>query len=169
VPILPVRPVIALTFDPIVTVGDWHVRAATIVLAGVIFLALLLAARVAVRTPVDLAHAPGAINPEGRQNHLRRDDLLYLAVAVLPGAVIGGRLGYALIHAGYYAAHPGAIVDIGQGGFQLSLAVVGGMLSASVVAALLDTSVGRWLHALVLPVLFALAGGKLAMALGGDG
>lgn len=166
---LPLRPVIELTFDPVVTLGDWHVRLSTLALAGVILVTLLVVARIAGRTPVDLRHPPGAINPEGEANHLRRDDLLYLAVATLPGAVIFGRLGYALIHVDYYAANPGALVDISQGGFQLSLAVVGGTLTAAIVASLLDAPIPRWLHAVALPLLFALAGGKLAMALGGDG
>lgn len=168
-PVIPVHPVIELTFDPIVTLGDWHVRLQTIVLATVIFLALLIAARIARRTPVHLGHGPDELDAEGEPNHLRRDDLLYVVVAALPGAVIGGRIGYALIHLDYYAANAGAIVDIGQGGFQLSMAILGGLLTASIVATLLDTPIARWLHALTLPLLFALAGGKLAMAFGGDG
>jgi prolipoprotein diacylglyceryltransferase len=169
VPVLPIHPVIELAFDPIVALGDWHVRLQTIVLALVIFVALLIAARIARRTPVDLRHGADELDPEGEPNHLRRDDLLYLAVASLPGAVIGGRLGYALIHVDYYGANPGALVDIAQGGFQLSMAILGGLLTASIVATLLDTPIARWLHALTLPLLFALAGGKLAMAFGGDG
>ena len=56
-----------------------------------------------------------------------------------------------------------------QGGFELSLAVVGGTLSGAVVAALLGAPVGRWLHAAILPLLVALGAGKVAMMLGGDG
>jgi phosphatidylglycerol:prolipoprotein diacylglycerol transferase len=170
VPPLAIRPVIELAFDPIAEVGDWHVRLQTIGIAVVILLALLLAARVARRTPVDWLHDPDAIDPaSGEPNHLRRDDLLYIAVAALPGAVIGGRIGYVLDHLQYYGANPGAILDVSQGGYQLSLAVVGGTLTSAVVATLLDAPIRRWMHALILPLLFALAGGKLAMVLGGDG
>ena len=169
-PTLPFRPVIALTFDPIVTIGDWHVRLGTIGLAVAIFVSLLLAARIASRTPVDTRHPPGAIDPAtGDRNHLRRDDLLYIAVAALPGAVLGGRLGWALVHLEYVSANPGSLLDPTVGGFGLPLAVVGGTLTAALVATLLDTPVPRWLHALILPLLFAIAGGKLAMVLGGDG
>ncbi|MEO5965155.1 MAG: prolipoprotein diacylglyceryl transferase family protein [Candidatus Limnocylindrales bacterium] len=170
-----VRPVIELAFDPITQVGDLNVRLQTIALAVVILVALLVAARIARRTPVDIGRSPDDIvaptDPaeDDEPNHLRRDDLLYIVVASLPGAVVFGRLGYWLLHVDYYAANPGAIVDIGQGGFQLSLAVIGGVLSASVVASLLGAPVGRWLHAAIVPLLFAIAGGKLAMALGGDG
>ena len=169
-PTLAIRPVIELAFDPIAQVGDWHVRLQTIGIAVVILLALLLAARVARRTPVDWLHDADAIDPRsGQPNHLRRDDLLYIAVAALPGAVIGGRIGYALDHFQYYTANPGAILDVSQGGYQLSLAVVGGTITSAVVATLLDAPIRRWMHALILPLLFALAGGKLAMVLGGDG
>ncbi len=62
-----------------------------------------------------------------------------------------------------------ALLDIGQGGLQLSLGVVGGILTASVVARLLGAPVGRWMHALAIPLLLALALGKGAMILGGSG
>jgi phosphatidylglycerol:prolipoprotein diacylglycerol transferase len=167
---LPLRPVIELAFDPIAEIGDWHVRLQTIGLAAVILVALLLAARIARVTPVDVAHDADALDPaSGVPNHLRRDDLLYIAVAALPGAVVGGRIGYVLLHLPYYTASPGAIVDVGQGGYQLSLAVLGGTLSGAAVATLLDAPVRRWMYALILPLLFALAGVKLAMVLGGDG
>lgn len=169
-PVLPFHPVIELVFDPVVDLGDWHVRLETIGIAAVILLALLLAARVARRTPVTWLHDADAIDPEtGRPNHLRRDDLLYIAVAALPGAVIGGRIGYALDHLGYYAADPAAIFDMSHGAYQLSLAVVGGTITSATVATLLDAPIRRWMHALIMPLLFALAGGKLAMVLGGDG
>jgi prolipoprotein diacylglyceryltransferase len=169
VPTLPILPVIELAFDPIAQVGDMHVRLQTIGLAVVILVMLLLAARVARRTPRDLAHDPDGVDPDGAPNHLRRDDLLYIAIAALPGAVIGGRIGYALTHLPYYSANPGAIIDVGQGGYELSLAVVGGTITAVAVATLLDAPVQRWMSALILPLLFGLAAGKLTMALGGDG
>jgi prolipoprotein diacylglyceryltransferase len=169
VPTLPIRPVIELAFDPVAQVGDMHVRLQTIGLALVILLTLLVAARVARRTPRNVDHDADAVDPKGEPNHLRRDDLLYIAVAALPGAVIGGRIGYALTHLPYYSANTGAIVDVGQGGFELSLAVIGGTITSATVATLLDAPIQRWMHALILPLLFGLAAGKLTMVLGGDG
>ncbi|HEY3334096.1 MAG TPA: prolipoprotein diacylglyceryl transferase family protein [Candidatus Limnocylindrales bacterium] len=169
-PTLPFHPVIQLVFDPIAVVGEWHVRLQTIALAVVIFLGLLLAARIASRTPVNARRSPEAADPAtGQPNQLRRDDLLYIAVAALPGAVLGGRLGWALVHVDFVAANPGSLLDISVGGFGLPLAVVGGTLTAALVGSLLDTPIPRWLHALILPLLFAIAGGKLAMVLGGEG
>jgi phosphatidylglycerol:prolipoprotein diacylglycerol transferase len=168
--LLPFRPVIELAFDPIAQVGDWNIRLQTLALAAVILAALVLAAAIARGTPVDLSRSPDDAGPAADEpNHLRRDDLLYIAVAAIPGAVIGGRVGYWLIHAGYYSANPGAIIDIAQGGFELAMAVVGGTLTATVIASLLGAPVGRWLHAAILPLLLAIAGGKAAMILGGQG
>lgn len=162
--------VIEFTFSPITQVGPWSVRLETIALAATVFLGLVIAAGIARRTTIDPRRPPGAERPDGDgPNHLRADDLLFIAVAAIPGAVAGGRLGYWLLHHDYYAAHPGAIFDISQGGFELSLAVVGGTLTGAFVAALLGAPVGRWLHALIVPVLLALAAGKAAMVLGGDG
>jgi prolipoprotein diacylglyceryltransferase len=87
----------------------------------------------------------------------------------VPGAVIGGRIGYALVHLDYYRSDLGALLDPGQGGLELALGVVGGILTASIVARLLGAPLGRWMHALAIPLLLALAGGKAAMILGGSG
>jgi prolipoprotein diacylglyceryltransferase len=163
------RAVIEFTFSPIAQVGPWDVRLETIALALVILAALVVAARVAGRTPIDLRRSPDELLPDDEPNHLRADDLLFITVAAIPGAVLGGRLGYALLHLDYYSANPGALFDWGQGGFELTLAVVGGTLTAVIVATLLESPVGRWLHAAILPLLLALAGGKLALVLGGTG
>jgi prolipoprotein diacylglyceryltransferase len=166
----PILPIITLAFDPIVTFGDWSVRLETLGIAAVIFLALVAAAVFARRTPLNVTRSVDADGDEpGQENHLRSDDLLYIAVAAIPGAVIGGRIGYALLHLDYVQTHGGVLFDPGWGGLELALGVVGGILTASVVARLLGVPVGRWMHALILPLLFALGAGKMAMLLGGSG
>ena len=162
--------VIAFSFDPVVSIGGINVRLETIGIAAAAFIALVVAGVIARSTPVDLAwpaDAPG--HEPGERNHLRADDLLYIAVAALPGAVVGGRIGYVLLHWDFYQANPGLVAAVGQGGFQLSLAVAGGFLTAGIVAALLGSPVGRWMHALVVPVLLGIAIGKAALILGGTG
>jgi phosphatidylglycerol:prolipoprotein diacylglycerol transferase len=161
--------VIELTFSPIVSIGGVDVRLETVALAIVIFAALVLAALIIRRTPIDLGLGTDTLDEDGEPNHLRADDLLYLAVGALPGAVVGGRIGYVLLHLDYYRANPNAILDIAQGGLELALAVVGGTLTAAIVAGMLGGTIGRWMHALILPVLVAIGAGKLAMALGGSG
>ncbi len=100
--------VIAFDFDPLVRLAETLVvRWQTIALAIVIAAALIVAGVIA------------------RRASLRPDDLLFITVGIVPGAVIGGRLGYVLLHLDYYAANPGAILDPASGGLELGLAVVG--------------------------------------------
>jgi phosphatidylglycerol---prolipoprotein diacylglyceryl transferase len=167
---LPVFAVITFTFDPVVSIGGFNVRLETIGIAVGAFLALVVAASIARVTPIDLSRPPDAPGPEpGEQNHLRADDLLYISVAALPGAVIGGRIGYILLHWNYYQANAELMASVGQGGFELPLAVVGACVTGGVVGALLGAPVGRWMHALVLPVLLAITVAKAAQVLGGTG
>jgi phosphatidylglycerol:prolipoprotein diacylglycerol transferase len=147
-------PIATLTFqfDPYAHLfGDLSVRWGAIALAAVIVAALLLAAR--------LARAGG----------LRTDDVAFVAVGIVPGAVVGGRLGYLLLHEAYFGQTPELMLDPSVGGMELGLAVVGGFLTGTYVASLLGASVGRWLHLAAGPVLFALGAGKLTMVLTGTG
>lgn len=143
--------VIVFDFDPYLHLGDGVVRWETLGIAAAIFASIILAAL-------------GA-----RSMGLRADDLLFVVLGVVPGAVIGGRLGYVFLHPAFFTERPGAILDPGVGSLELGLAVVGGALTGSIVASLLDGDVGRWLHIAALPVLLVLGAGKLAMVLGGSG
>ena len=154
--------VIDLAFDPVLRLSDTtSVRYETIALAVILFLGLLLAARIGSQTP--------AVGPYVPAPGLRVDDLVFIVFAAVPGAIVGGRLGAVLEHIDYYQANPGAIADPGQGGLTLTLAVPFGILTGAVIARLLGAPVGRWLHAAALPLLFVLAAGKLIGVLGGTG
>jgi prolipoprotein diacylglyceryltransferase len=156
-----------LDFDPSTTLFGLSIRLETLALAGVIFFMLVLTALSAGR--VRLA-ATGAAEAGGSApSRLRRDDLILIAFGAVPGAVVGGRLGYALIHFDYYSANPAAVADPGQGGFELTLAVLLGVLTAVAVARLLAAPVRQWLGVAGLPLLLGLGLGKLAMVLGGTG
>jgi phosphatidylglycerol:prolipoprotein diacylglycerol transferase len=165
--------VIAFDFSPYLVIGDSAIRwesigIAAAVLAGIVWLAVL-----AGRTP----GYEGWIGDEEPREaadlddvwHLRRDDLLFIVLGAVPGAVVLGRAFYGLAHLDYYAADPHALLDPALGAMSLSGAVLGGILTAAYVAALLDTPVGRWLHIAAGPVILTLALGKMAMALGGSG
>ena len=143
--------VITFAFDPFLRIGDGVVRWETLGIAAAIFAGLLIA-------------AIGA-----RTMELRADDLLFVILGTVPGAVVGGRLGYVLLHPAFFGENPGAIVDPGVGSLELGVAAVGGALTGGIVALLLDGAVGRWFHIAALPVLVTLGAGKLAMALGGRG
>jgi len=100
---------------------------------------------------------------------LRMDDLAFAIVGAVPGAIFGGRLGYVLDHLDFYGANPGAIIDPAQGGLTLTLAVPFSILTGVVIARLLGAPIGRWMHAIALPLLFALAAGKAVGVLGATG
>lgn len=154
--------VIEFALDPVLRLSETSsVRYETIALAGVILVGLLVAARIASTTPsvASVDPAPG----------LRIDDLVFIVVGAVPGAIAGGRLGYVLDHLEFYKANPGAILDPAQGGLTLTLAVPLGILTGAVIARLLGAPVGRWLHVAALPLLFVLAGGKLVGVLGATG
>jgi prolipoprotein diacylglyceryltransferase len=155
--------VVALDFDPVVRYGGYAVRLETVALSVAILVALLLAAAIARRTRFERVGSATATA------QLRLEDLVLLVLAVVPGAIAGGRLGYVLLHLDYYAARPAAILDPGQGSLDLSLAVVGGALTGIYAARLIGENVGRWLDVAALPLLVAIGLGKLAMALGGRG
>lgn len=143
---------IAFDFDPLLRLAEGLVvRWQTVALAVAIAATLILAALIA------------------RRGALRLDDLLFIAVGTVPGAVIAGRMGYTLLHVEYYTANPSAILDPGLGAMELAFGLVGGLLTGSYVASLLGAPVGRWWHTAVLPALIVLALGKLTMILGGAG
>jgi len=104
-----------------------------------------------------------------RRARLRADDLVYIVIGAAPGAIVAGRIGYVLLVPEAFAAGPSSLLDPAVGGLELGLAVVGGIATAAIVAVLLGSSVGRWAHIATIPLLVAIAAGKLAMVLGGSG
>ena len=154
--------VLTISLDPVLRLSDTaSVRYETLALAGVMFVGLLLAAYIGSQTP--------AIGPYVPAPGLRMDDLVFIVVGAVPGAILGGRLGYVLDHLAFYRANPAAILDPAQGGLSLTLAVPIGIMTGAVIARLLGAPVARWLHATALPLLFVLAAGKLVGVLGATG
>jgi phosphatidylglycerol:prolipoprotein diacylglycerol transferase len=143
--------VLAFDFDPLLHLGDGAVRWETVAIAGAVFVAIVLA-------------GVGA-----RRRGLRVDDLLFVVLGIVPGAVVGGRLGYVLLHPAFFGTVPSRILDPGVGSLELTLAVVGGALTGALVALLLDGRPGTWLQLAALPTLVLLGLGKLATVLGGTG
>jgi prolipoprotein diacylglyceryltransferase len=144
--------VIAFDFDPLLRLGDglvvrWQTVALAVLIAACLVLAGLLA----------------------RRASLRLDDLLYIAVGAVPGAVVAGRLGQLAMVPEAFHGGPLSLLDPAIGGLELGLGVVGGVLTGAYVGTLLGAPVGRWAHTLALPLLVALGAGKIAMALGGGG
>jgi prolipoprotein diacylglyceryltransferase len=164
--------VLTFGFDPTVPIGDLAVRWQTLGIALAVLAGLAWAALIAGRTPAFETwigeHVLDGTGSGGRW-HLRRDDLLFIVLGALPGAVIFGRLGYGILHADWYARDWHQLLDPARGSLELTCGVAGGTLTGIYVAALLDAPVGRWLHVAIRPLLLALAVGKAAEVLGGAG
>lgn len=155
---------IRLDFDPSTSVFGLSIRVETLALAGVILLVLVITALLAGRSG-----AAAGVDGAEAARRLRRDDLILIAFGAVPGAVIGGRLGYGLIHLDYYQTDLRALFDPSRGGMELTLAVLLGSLTAISVARLLAAPIGRWLSVAAVPLLVGLGLGKLTMVLGGAG
>jgi prolipoprotein diacylglyceryltransferase len=156
---------IRLDFSPTFDVFGLPVRLETLAIAVAIFAALVAAG-------ISAGRARAAAERQGSASdarRLRRDSLIMIAFGAVPGAVVGGRLGYGLIHLDYYLADPGALLDPGKGSLSLTLAVVLGTFTALAVARLLAAPIGAWLEVAAAPLLLGLGLGKLAMAFGGSG
>jgi prolipoprotein diacylglyceryltransferase len=144
--------VIAFDFDPLIRLtADLVVRWQTLALAAVIAACLIAAGW---RT---------------RGAELRADDLLFIVIGAVPGAIVLGRLGYAIDHWDAFGKDPLRLLDPALGGLDLAAGVVGGVLAGTYVVTLLSASVGRWAHLAALPLLVAIGLGKLTMVLGGSG
>ena len=159
--------VIRFDFGATVAPFGLTVRVETLALAAVVFAVLLLTAFGTGRMRSRAEAEPDGPARDGAR--LRRDDLILVAFGAVPCAVVGARLDYGLIHLDYFRGDPSRLIDPGQGGLALTLAVVLGTITGLAVARLLAAPIGRWLHVAAVPLLLGLGLGKLAMVLGADG
>jgi prolipoprotein diacylglyceryltransferase len=144
---------IEVWFDPVIELGPFIFSWQAVGIVVSLLLALLVAALIGGR------HAAPA----------RLDDLAYIALAIIPGAVIGGRLVHGIVFWPAYSGETVRLLNPDLGSLSLFGAVLGGALTGGYVAKLLGGSFGRWAAAAALPMLLALGFGKIAQFLGGSG
>jgi prolipoprotein diacylglyceryltransferase len=159
---------IVLEFDPVARFDVWAIRWQTLAAAAVVLLVLGLAARHAAGIDRGAAASSGPQRSDG-QSRLRLGDLLFLAIAAIPGAVVGGRAVHVLAYLDYYSANPGFILDPARGSLSLLGAVIGGTATAAYAASLLGIPVRRWLDVVAPAALVGIGLGKLSLVLGGEG
>jgi prolipoprotein diacylglyceryltransferase len=170
---------ITLDFDPLLRLGEVGLRWQTLGIAVALLVGLALAARgrVQIGGPRPTRTARGSRYPPAPPVRkevvealpLRLDDMGYIVLASVPGAVVGGRLVHGLVFWEAYAANPERLLDPAIGSLSLLGAVLGGSLSAAYMAHLLSAPVRRWADAAAVPLLIALGLGKVAQLLGGSG
>jgi prolipoprotein diacylglyceryltransferase len=144
--------IVELSFDPFVRVGGLVIAWRSIGLSLVIVAALAVFTRRSLRAGA----AP-------------LDDIVYIVLGTVPGAVLGGRIAHGLSFPDAYLAQPGSLLDLGRGSMSLLGAVLGGTVSAAYICRLLDRPVGRTLDTAAVSLLLAIGLGKLVELLGGGG
>jgi phosphatidylglycerol:prolipoprotein diacylglycerol transferase len=151
--------VIILSFDPSIEIADLVVRWQTLGVTVAILVGLAVAA----------IYGAGILRTEHDPSGLRLDDMVYILLGVVPGAVVGGRIVHALVFWEFYAADPVRLIELSVGSLSLTGAVIGGTLSGYYIARLIGAPVRRWADAAVVSLLLVLGLGKLAQLLGGSG
>jgi len=173
---------IEVNFDPLLRVGELGIRWQTVGVAIALIVGVALAARGRAQPrmpqgadagpPSRYPDAPKVDRPGGElieARPLRLDDMAFILLAAVPGAVVGGRLAHGLAFWEAYAANPDRLLDPAFGSLSLLGSVLGGALSGAFMARLLGTPVRRWADAAAVPLLVTLGLGKLAQFLGGSG
>lgn len=142
-----------IAFDPQVDLGALAIRWQAIALVAIFLMALAWWWRSLRRT------RPG----------IAPDDLLFVLLGIVPGALVGGRVVHGLVFSEAYLARPEAILDLAQGSLSLAGAVLGGLISGAYVCRLLGHSVRIWCEAAAGPLLVAIGLAKLSLLLAGGG
>jgi prolipoprotein diacylglyceryltransferase len=174
--------VIELDFDPLFRIAGmtirWQTIGVTIALLVALAVAALMAPDVRSQRPFFRRREPDLrplfpqapkIEQAHRVRPLRLDDMLLIIAGIVPGAVVVGRFFHGLDFLSYYASEPGKLFDPSVGSLSLLGAVLGGLMTGSYVARMIDAPVRRWADAAAVPLLLALGLGKLAQVLGGSG
>jgi prolipoprotein diacylglyceryltransferase len=174
--------VIELNFDPLLHIAGmtirWQSVGVTIALLVAFAVAALMAPNVGAQGPffrrrqpdlTPLFPATPKVEQARRVRQLRLDDMVLIIAGIVPGAVVVGRVFHGLDYWSYYATQPSKLFDPGVGSLSLLGALIGGVLSASYVARMIDAPVRRWADAAAVPVLVAIGLGKLSELLGGSG
>jgi phosphatidylglycerol---prolipoprotein diacylglyceryl transferase len=149
------RALIEIGFDPVLQLGELSVRWQTVGVALALIVCVAMTAR--------------ALGQGVAGKPLRLDDMAFILLASVPGAVVGGRLVHGLVFWEAYSAQPARLLDPGLGSLSLLGAVSGGVLTGILMAALLRAPTRLWADAAAVPLLMGLGLGKLAQFLGGSG
>ena len=145
--------VLELAFDPFLRVLGVSIPWRAIAVAGSVAVALLVAAVMARR----------------REWVSQPEDLLYIAIGALPGAVVLGRLVHGLTYLDFYRRDPMALLDPARGSLSLLGVVIGGAATGAYVAWTLGVPVRRGADLAAVPVLLSIGLGKLSQLLAGAG
>ncbi len=118
----------------------------------------MVAIAVGVWFPVHLAAKAG----------LSADTLLSLAMWAVPGGIIGARLVHVIDYWSYYAANPGAIFAVWQGGLAIWGGILGGAITGVIFAKIRGFPFARYADLAALGLILAQAVGRIGDVINGE-
>ncbi len=102
------------------------------------------------------------------QAGLSVDRLYSIALWGVPGGIIGARLVHVVDYWGFYSANPGAIFAIWEGGLAIWGAILGGTLTALIVARISGFPIARYIDLAGLGLIMAQAIGRIGDIINGE-
>ncbi len=118
----------------------------------------MVAIAVGVWLPVHIADKSG----------LSADTLLSLAMWAVPGGIIGARLVHVIDYWSYYAANPGAIFAVWQGGLAIWGGILGGVVTGLIFARIRGLPFARYADLAALGLILAQAVGRIGDVINGE-
>ncbi|MBI4284849.1 MAG: prolipoprotein diacylglyceryl transferase, partial [Chloroflexi bacterium] len=99
---------------------------------------------------------------------LRAHTIYAMAVWAVPGGIVGARLVHVIDYWSYYAANPGAILAVWEGGVALWGAILGGSIAAFVYARIIGIKLAPYADLAGLGLILAQAIGRIGDIINGE-
>ncbi len=99
---------------------------------------------------------------------LSAETLLSLAMWAVPGGIIGARLVHVIDYWSYYAANPGAIIAVWQGGIAIWGGILGGAITGMIFAKIRGLPFARYADLAAFGLILAQAVGRIGDVINGE-
>ncbi|MHB1133220.1 MAG: prolipoprotein diacylglyceryl transferase [Chloroflexota bacterium] len=142
---------IIIDVDPVLfSIGHFALRWYGLAIAAAILVGLAIASR------------------EAHRKGLREDDIFSLAMWALAGAFVGARLLHVIDNWAFYAANPGAILALQNGGLAILGGILGGVVVGTAYALHKRLPVGQALDVAAPALILGQAIGRIGCIVNGD-
>lgn len=96
----------------------------------------------------------------GKRYGYKEDDLIDLALVILPCAIIGARAYYVIFEWSYYSVHPELILAFRQGGLAIHGGVIGGLIGGFIVCKIKKLNFNDLADIISMPLILGQAMGR---------
>ncbi|MBF4691596.1 prolipoprotein diacylglyceryl transferase [Fusibacter ferrireducens] len=96
----------------------------------------------------------------GKRYGYAENDLIDLALVVLPSAIIGARAYYVIFEWSYYSAHPNMILAFRQGGLAIHGGIIGGLIGGYIVCKVKKLNFAELADMIAIPLILGQAIGR---------